>query len=367
MTSVLMVLREALVSARSQPVAAALTALMVAAMCASLLLTAGRTEGSQRAILQQIDSEGTRSITVRADAAAHLNPVIVQRLSAASGVQWAGAFTAAQDVVNPSGGSAGRVALRTLYSAGHLAGAPNSTPVPRGVSVSPAVLRALAMDQPVGELISVGDGTPYQVASLYRPSHILDPIAPSAVRVGDISNPPAEDVVTLVIVVARSPNDVDSVLTLTRSVLAAQQTSGVEITSSAQLAKIRSTLDGSLGALGHGLIMAIAIVTSVIVAVVNCALVMFRRRDFGRRRALGATRLFVVSLIVTQIAILSAGGAVLGSGGAYLALAVLGAPPPSGSFGLATVVLSWLAGTIAAVIPAVAASRRDPLIELRQP
>ena len=59
-------IREAIATARSQPVASALTVFMVAGMILAVMLTTGRTVGAEQEVLGSIDSAGTRSITIRA-------------------------------------------------------------------------------------------------------------------------------------------------------------------------------------------------------------------------------------------------------------------------------------------------------------
>ncbi len=64
----LAIIREAMASARSQPVASVVSIIMVAGMCATVLLTTGRTAGAEQAVVASIDSAGTRAVVVRADA-----------------------------------------------------------------------------------------------------------------------------------------------------------------------------------------------------------------------------------------------------------------------------------------------------------
>lgn len=97
---VLAVVRESMASARSQPVASVVSIIMVAGMCATVLLTTGRTVGAEQAVLGSIDSAGTRAVVVRAEADAGLNTAVLDRLANLDGIEWAGAFGAAQDVQN---------------------------------------------------------------------------------------------------------------------------------------------------------------------------------------------------------------------------------------------------------------------------
>lgn len=92
-----------------------------------------------------------------------------------------------------------------------------------------------------------------------------------------------------------------------------------------------------------------------------------RRKDYGRRRALGATRSFIVGLQLTQTALLVCAGVALGAVVAHGVLMAIGAPLPGPLFMLATAVLSLASALVASLLPAVVASRRDPVTELRVP
>ena len=88
-----------------------------------------------------------------------------------------------------------------------------------------------------------------------------------------------------------------------------------------------------------------------------------RRRDFGRRRALGASRSAIVALVVTQTAIVAALGAAVGS---FLIQRWTGSGPDP-SFALAVATLVILAALVSAVPPALVAAYRDPVRILRVP
>lgn len=113
--------------------------------------------------------------------------------------------------------------------------------------------------------------------------------------------------------------------------------------------------------------MVIFSVTALLVAAILFGLVMLRRKDFGRRRALGASQGLIVSLILTQVGTLSLLGASIGTAVATVAIVAGGDPMPGPDFVVAINVLAVGVGVIAAVIPAAAAARRDPLVELRVP
>jgi putative ABC transport system permease protein len=105
----------------------------------------------------------------------------------------------------------------------------------------------------------------------------------------------------------------------------------------------------------------------VFVASILYGFTMLRRKDYGRRRALGASRLLIIGLILLQMLYLGTLGAALGSVTAATALVLTGAPVPGLDFIAAVAVLACAVAVSAAAVPAVIASRRDPIRELRVP
>ena len=92
-----------------------------------------------------------------------------------------------------------------------------------------------------------------------------------------------------------------------------------------------------------------------------------RRKDFGRRRALGASRALIICLLLTQTAVLCLAGTALGIGISLIVLASAGDPLPGASFTGALAVLTVTTALAAALTPAIAASSREPIRELRIP
>ena len=100
-----------------------------------------------------------------------------------------------------------------------------------------------------------------------------------------------------------------------RGIIGRQNEPGtVTVDTSAQLAEIRAAVNGELRTYGHGTVLAILAVSTVLVAANLLALVIMRRKDFGRRRALGATRGLIIALVIGQVAVPAVAGAVAGTG-----------------------------------------------------
>ncbi len=127
-----------------------------------------------------------------------------------------------------------------------------------------------------------------------------------------------------------------------------------------------------------GLILkSFAMVTIVIGVASSLLLSTYRRRpEIGIMRAMGASRLFVVFVFVTQGALVGVLGAVAGAGIGYLAL--LGFPSRAdlepgglpidiaqGAFGLA-ILLTSIVSVLASILPARSAARLDPVTAIGQ-
>lgn len=361
------IVREALASARSQPVASVVSVIMVAGMCATVLLTTGRTVGAEQAVLGSIDSAGTRSIVVRADAEAGLNTDVLDRLANLDGIEWAGAFGAARDVQNAAFPDGTRVPVRLAWGDDlKTLGITNLPVADHSALASTLALEQLGMPDKVGGVASIAGEEYAVVGSLAVPDFLrfLEPlvVVPQA-RTADVAPAP----VSVLVVIAARPDLVAPVSQAVQSVLAVDDVTKVKLSTSESLAQLRALVKGQLGSFGRNLVLIIFALTAILVAAILYGLVMLRRKDFGRRRALGASQGLIVALLLTQMAVLSVIGAVIGSVSAVIGLAATGDPLPGWEFFTAVGILAIVTGLIAALIPALAAARRDPLKELRVP
>lgn len=358
--------RESLATAWAQPVASIVSIVIVAGMCATVLLTTGRTVGAEQAVLGTIDSAGTRSIIVRADADAGLSTEVLDRIAGIDGIQWAGAFGAANDVQNAAFPGGTKVPVRLAWGSrlGAL-GIPAVTPVENaGAWASPLALEQLGMPDGTGGVVTTR-GADYAIMGEIETPDYLAFLEPLVVVPQDRDAAPAP--VSVLVVIASSPDLVSPVATAVLSVLAVDDPTKVRVSTSESLATLRGLVQGQLGSFGRNLVIVIFGLTAVLVAAILYGLVMLRRKDFGRRRALGASQGLIVALLLVQMAALSVVGAVVGSAAAATGLAATGDPLPGLGFFVAVAVLAVAVGVIAALLPALAAARRDPLKELRVP
>ena len=366
------VVREAGASIRSQPAASAITVLMVVGMILVVMLTTGRTVGAEQQVLASIDSAGTRSVTVRAEPDAGLTAGVLDRIEGIEGIEWAAGFSPASDATNSAVPDGTRVPVRLVYGA-HLEriGVPAESPIPGELAWgSHQALEQLGMtdvsggvsligsDGTLGSGGTVGIGGRLDVPDFLRN---LEPLVlvPQTIDEGEP--------IGILVVIAKTPGLVAPVSDAVMSLLGETDSSKVTVQTSEALANLRNVVGDQLSSFSRGLVVAVLGLTGILLAVLLYGLVMMRRKDFGRRRALGASRALIISLLLAQTGILTAIGITVGIGLSLLVLGSSGDPWPGSAFTGALAVLTLVTALLAAFIPAVSASRREPIDELRIP
>lgn len=107
-------------------------------------------------------------------------------------------------------------------------------------------------------------------------------------------------------------------------------------------------------------------VGALFIAIVVLADVLLHRKDLGRRRALGITRTDLTLVTVWRTMVPAAIGALIGAVTAWITFATQGVTIDI-PFALAIAILATFASALAALLPAVWASFRDPVAVLRTP
>lgn len=357
-------IREAVLSARSQPVASIVTLLTIAGMILAVMLTTGRTVGAEQQVLGSIDSAGTRSIIVRADPTSGITTGVLDRLSAVEGVEWATAFATTIDATNSEVHDGTRVPTRITYGH-HLdrLGIPSSISAaePLGYASSRA-LEQLGMIDNTGA-VTLTTGATYGIAGQISTPDFLTSFEPLVLL--PASDWDGTESVALIIVIAKSPELVAPIADILGTVLAAEDPSQVKIHTSEALAELRGLIQNQLGSFSRGLVLALMGLTGALVAILLYGLVMMRRKDFGRRRALGATRAQIVALLLVQTTFLAVIGITAGTAISAAVLIASHDPLPGLAFSTALATLTLITTLLAAFIPALIASRREPIRELR--
>lgn len=358
---------ESLRMAASQPVASTMTVLVTAAVVAVLLATTGQTVVAERDVLAHIDDAGTRSIEVGLDPAAGSTADAVARVARLGTVEWTVGFGTVVDVHNEQVPGGDPVALRPMY--GDLPPViqldpATGPPLDQVAWAGSTAMASLGLDDGVGGVVDPGGALGYAIVGRLVAANPLADFNRQALTPAEAT---ADDPLRRLVVVTTTPAEVgpsvDHVLTL----LDIEEPGAVIVQTSERLAELRAAVAGELGRFGRDLVAQALGAALVVVLIVTFGATATRRRDFGRRRALGATRGSIAALVVLQQAATAVVGALVGLGiGAVISFRLTGSGPDL-EFAAAVAVLTILVTVVAALVPALVAATRDPVSILRVP
>ncbi len=357
--------REARISTLRQPVSTIVTALIVAALMVAVLLTTGRTVAAEQAVASTIESPSSRLVSIRFGAEAGVTVDALEPLQRIHQVQWVGAFGRVRDVRNalvPGGSPAAMRIVWTDDPAG--IGLPEAHPTD-GLFATPAAMQALGIDDATAPVRSFA-GVDYWIIGQFRLAAGFAQLDPAVLRPQPLAAA-GDQAVSTILLLMESADDVELVTRTLPYYFANVKSDQLNISASLGVAELRDRVQSELSSYSRALLLGILAVAGTLVGALLYGLVLLRRKDFGRRRALGATRGLIVGLVLLQTAMQVAIGIVLGAGIGYAILLASGDALPSLSFTGGLAVLTLGVSLLAAVLPAVAASRRDPLKELRVP
>jgi len=354
---------EALRMALAAPVATAVTAVIVAAAVGVIVSTTGQTVAIERDVLDRIDDAGTRTIVVEdTSGRAGIPPGAVERIGSLAGVDWAVGFGIASDVrvAGLDGGTA--VPIRGLFGALPPLVTTSAWDAAPGTAVAGVeALRALGLATAAGPVQPVSrHALPLGVVGWLDADPPLDFLDRALLRPAD-----PDEIVVRILVLADHAESVPGLAAAIRAVLDPADPSGVAIQTSDALVAVRAAVRGELGSWGRNLVTLVLGAGLVLTALNVFGAVTTRRRDFGRRRALGASRLDIVALVTVQTVATAIIGALAGGIiGGVVVVQTLGLAPQL-EFGVAIGVLAILATALAAIPPALVAAYRDPVRILR--
>jgi putative ABC transport system permease protein len=352
--------------ARAQPVASTVTMLIVAAVCGVILSTTGQTIQAENAVLSRIDDAGTRSITVAdTEGRAGMDPDSVRRIEGLSGVEWVVGLGPASDVRAAGIAGGEPVAIRPIYGTiPSLVAFSDWDRVPGTALVGPGAQSILGLRVPAGGVES-SDGSSYAVVGWFDASVPLEHLNRSLLTAPDPGA--VSPVVRTIHVLAQRPDQVAALADAVVAVVGPADPSSLGVQTSESLAQIRAAVAGELGTYGRRLVLMVLGAGLALVVLNMYGAVTTRRRDFGRRRALGAGRGTIIALVTMQTAITGLLGAALGTAIGTAVVWRLTDQPPDPAFAVAVAVLAVIATIAAALPPAVVAAHRDPVKVLRVP
>lgn len=358
-------LREIWATTWSTRIPSALITLVVAAMCFTAIATVGRSAAAAADVAARMEQAGARRLSVvDARSVGFINPRTLAGIRSLSTVEETDALGAPFDATNGVIGFGG-TQIPVWPVLGKAAGVGDlvwgRAPQPGEAVISITALPTVGMAAPVGYLVATS-GEQYPVVGAYR------------------ARPPFEDLAAGAIVVPEAPVAGREVRVLVSSIGAARETTsavlsilaapadadGVYVDAPTALAETARDIDAQLSGAGRSLLMLILVVGGVFVAAVVLADVLIRRRDLGRRRTLGITRSRLTALVAGRAVLTATLGALIGCVGGAVFNASLGAPTPW-MFVVGVGVLALLAAGLAAIAPAAAAARLDPVTVMRTP
>lgn len=355
---------EAVRTATAQRVSSAMVAVLCAAICTVTLLTVGRTAAAEEAVLARLDAAGSRLLVVTDDQRAGLITLAVRQvLSGLDTVERVVGVDPPFDVVNGVIGDGGervpawRVAGDPAQVVALVAG---RWPAPGEALVSNAARQRLGMTEPFGVAIDTA-GAEYPVVGAFTARAPFETFEAGLVVAADPAAATGSVHVVMTGVEAARATE-----TLTLTLLAPPDLGQVSVQSPAALADLQRAVSGDLGEYGRGILLLTLGGGAFLIAVVVLAEVLLRRRDLGRRRALGAPRWALVGLVVNRTIIAAVPGAAGGTVAGLVAVTRAGDPMPV-DFAVAVALLTVLVAAVAAVLPAVLAATRDPVSVLRTP
>ncbi|QDW61376.1 FtsX-like permease family protein [Oerskovia sp. KBS0722] len=367
-------------SALAQPVATATAALVVAIVCLVVFATTGQSAAAERAVMDRIDGVGTRLVTAFDQSGnAHMQARGVEDLARLDSVSWAFALGSVTDVRNAdTAGLSPGVALRPLFG-----GLPPALEVTTGRSpregeavVGVDAARTLGLADGVG-IVTDGPRS-WPVVGVYEAVGPLaslstgvlvpsptTPHPPSGPGASLGASPPVE--ARYLYAMATDVSAVDSLAAALPAVVPAAEPRQITVETPDGALALREVVAGELGASSRQLMAVVLGVGLALITVTMLGAVAGRRRDFGRRRALGATRTAIIVLVLVQTTVAGLAGTALGVGGGLAAVHHLTGTLPDPSFTTGVATLAVLIALAGAVPPALAAAHQDPVRILRVP
>lgn len=348
---------------------------VISALAIALVLgTAGLSAASQAKVLSTVDEAGTRSVTIYSKKPDQGFPVsILDSLERLDIVEEAVGFGITTDVTNRSIVGGHKVALRTVY--GRLARDLRSRVTTIGIRsdnvhadqfhyafASPDALELLALPPQGGGVQVINDGIDIAVVGQVQLSETFAKLTPTLLM------PAQTDTgLTAIYLSAKDAHSIPLLTELVRAHMREFTNEDYALSTSEQYAQLRAAINGELTESTHLLIIGVLLAGAGITMLVVWAVVLLRRKDLGRRRALGASRLMIVSLTMGQVGFLTALGSATGIAASYGVMHLLASPLPPVDFAGALLIALSSASTLLSLIPALWAANRDPLAELRVP
>lgn len=359
------VCREAWASARALRGFSLTFAAIGFAVIAGLTVTVGQGLAQREAVLDSFAAPDLRTFVLVDEGGAGALPwVMATRAASLSTVETVWMTGAAADVRNTAFPHSQAVAARAV------AGSWDRLPLvlvrgrwptsPGEAIIDAGSARAAGLRDGVGG-VRTTVGREWSVVGVYTLTH---PRAPSGVLFpvdAELESPRSLHVTVV---------DVHAVDMVVASVVAMSDSTRpgeIRVDRSTGITKLREGVAGAIKEHGTTIVLSVMLGSALILALVSLLMINARRQEFGRRRALGATRSMVVALVMVEGFMVISTASLLGGATAATYLWVRHSVLVPLDFCIWTVVAASLGGVAAQLPSAVAAGLRDPVHVLRTP
>lgn len=361
-------LREALATTWANKVPSALVCLIVAAMCMMTISTVGRTAAAEAQVADRINSAGARELVLSDKKNAGLiNSAVINLAAGLSVTDRAVGLQSPLDVHNSYIGS-GSTPVPAWPVIGDLAGVvtldSGRMPGAGEALVASDMLEKLGLEVPVGSVSSINSkiSLDYPVVGSFTPREPFETLSQGLV----IKAPDTHTATNLHVVLTSSEQAAIAQSAVIGLLGPIDDPQSISIQSPLALAQLHDEVVGDLGSFGRSLLYGSLIIGALLVGIVVFADILVRRKDLGRRRALGATRSTIIRLMVLRTLFPAIVGAFTGTVGGMLVANQSGALPPI-SFCIGIMILALIAAGASALAPATYAAHSDPVKVLRTP
>lgn len=361
-------LREAFATTWANKVPTILVCLITAAMCIMTISTVGRTAAAEAQVAERINSAGARELVITdMKASGFFGPSLISMASRFSVTDRAVGLGSPVDMKNTVIGQAGNPvpAWAVTGDLGAVALLEEGRwPQPGEALVSHTALDNLGLQRPVGSasITTSTMTTDFAVVGSFTPREPFDDLGQ-----GLIYQAPAGSTATNLHLILSDASQAkiaqDSLIGLLGPL---GDPESIAVRSPIQMAQLHDQIVGDLGSFGRSLLYGALAIGALLVAIVVFADILVRRKDLGRRRALGATRGNIIGLMLFRTLIPAAVGSIAGSLIAVLITVQSGSTPPV-DFCVGIVVLAMLAAGLSCLAPAAYAAHSDPVKVLRTP
>lgn len=336
--------------------------LLSAVLVSLLLILQGNLARQRQELVGVLQSAPARtlSVTYRGEG---FGPSLVGALAELDVVEYVVGLGAGRDARNASLPSREPVVLRPALAVGWDVEAFSASPSGLGgsaITIGGASER-LGLRQGIGA-VQLASGVQWNVAAeVVVPDGY--PIAGPAILVPATASERLETIVVRV----RSTSYLDDVRAVVIAAASGADGSAIQITESQSLTEASARLT-QLGRDQDRTLTVGAIGISVgLNAALGLYVVTARRRDFGRKRALGASSSQILTMTAIGHVAVSLLGSIIGFGVALGVGAWVGIPSPPLLLVTAAISASTGAGLVGILPPALVAASRSPLAELRRP